>query len=302
MSNPTTISGMLDAKGLKIAILATRFNDFIVDRLTGGALDYLERHGLDAKNITIVRIPGAFEMPLVCQKLAASGKYDGIVALGAVIRGATPHFDYVCNEASKGIAQVMLQYKTPIGFGLLTCDSIEQAIERAGSKGGNKGVEAAASMSKGKSASRRGERAQAFQVLYGLSFADATSLEDVRRAFLQSPDHQETEEGELPSGFAWDLVQGVWSRRDELDKTISRFSRNWRVDRMGRVELTLLRLAMYELLYRQDVPAKVAINEALELTRQFGEDNATSFVNGILDAAAKALEKGSLSAGEDSTN
>ena len=147
-------------------------------------------------------------------------------------------------------------------------------------------------MSKGKSASRRGERAQAFQVLYGLSFADATSLEDVRRAFLQSPDHQETEEGELPSGFAWDLVQGVWSRRDELDKTISRFSRNWRVDRM----------AMYELLYRQDVPAKVAINEALELTRQFGEDNATSFVNGILDAAAKALEKGSLSAGEDSTN
>lgn len=146
MSTPTTISGMLDAKGLKIAILATRFNDFIVDRLTGGALDYLERHGLDAENITIVRIPGAFEMPLVCQKLAASGKYDGIVALGAVIRGATPHFDYVCNEASKGIAQVMLQYKTPIGFGLLTCDSIEQAIERAGSKGGNKGVEAAAAM------------------------------------------------------------------------------------------------------------------------------------------------------------
>ncbi len=126
MSNPTTISGVLDAKGLKIAILATRFNDFIVDRLTGGALDYLERHGLDAKNITIVRIPGAFEMPLVCQKLAASGKYDGIVALGAVIRGATPHFDYVCSEASKGIAQVMLQSKTPIGFGLLTCDSISR--------------------------------------------------------------------------------------------------------------------------------------------------------------------------------
>ena len=130
MSNPTTISGMLDAKGLKIAILATRFNDFIVDRLTGGALDYLERHGLDAKNITIVRIPGAFEMPLVCQKLAASGKYDGIVALGAVIRGATPHFDYVCNEASKGIAQVMLQYKTPIGFGLLP-SGIQNTLWRA---------------------------------------------------------------------------------------------------------------------------------------------------------------------------
>ena len=157
-------------------------------------------------------------------------------------------------------------------------------------------------MSKGKSASRRGERAQAFQVLYGLSFADATTLDDVRRAYLQSPGHQDCDEADVPFGFAWDLVSGVWSRREELDATITRFSRNWRVDRMGRVELTLLRLAMYELLYRQDVPGKVAINEALELTRQFGEDNATSFVNGILDAAAKALEKGALSAGEDSTN
>ena len=146
MSNPTTISGMLDAKGLKIAILATRFNDFIVDRLTGGALDYLERHGLDAKNITIVRIPGAFEMPLVCQKLAASGKYDGIVAVGAVIRGGTPHFDFVAAEATKGLAHVSLESGVPVGFGLLTTDNIEQAIERAGSKGGNKGVEAAAAM------------------------------------------------------------------------------------------------------------------------------------------------------------
>ena len=146
MSNPTTISGMLDAKGLKIAILATRFNDFIVDRLTGGALDYLERHGLDAKNITIVRIPGAFEMPLVCQKLAASGKYDGIVGVVGALEACRiiRENNTICsNEASKGIAQVMLQYKTPIGFGLLTCDSIEQAIERAGSKAGNKGSECA---------------------------------------------------------------------------------------------------------------------------------------------------------------
>ena len=145
MSNPTTISGMLDAKGLKIAILATRFNDFIVDRLTGGALDYLERHGLDAKNITIVRIPGAFEMPLVCQKLAASGKYDGIVALGAVIRGSTTHYDYVCNEVSKGIAQTSLETGVPVLFGVLTTDTIEQAIERAGTKAGNKGADCAQS-------------------------------------------------------------------------------------------------------------------------------------------------------------
>ena len=146
MNQVKTIAGRLDAKGLKVAIVATRFNDFIVDRLVGGALDYLERHGLDPADITLVRIPGAFELPLVCQKLADARKYDGILALGAVIRGGTPHFDYVCAEASKGIAQAMLGSGAPIGFGLLTCDSIEQAIERAGSKGGNKGVEAAAAM------------------------------------------------------------------------------------------------------------------------------------------------------------
>ena len=146
MTTPTTIAGQLNAQGLCIAIVATRFNDFIVDRLVGGAVDYLERHGLPAENITLVRIPGAFALPLVCQKLAASQKYDGIVALGAGIRGATPPFDYVCAEASKGIAHVTLEYDLPVGFGLLTCDSIEQAIERAGSKGGNKGVEAAAAM------------------------------------------------------------------------------------------------------------------------------------------------------------
>lgn len=142
----TTIAGQLDARGLKIAIVAARFNDFIVDRLVGGAIDYLERHGLDPASLVLVRVPGAFELPLICRKLVKTQTYDGIVALGAVIRGATPHFDYVCSEASKGIAQTMLESGIPIGFGLLTCDSIEQAIERAGSKAGNKGVEAAAAM------------------------------------------------------------------------------------------------------------------------------------------------------------
>ena len=146
MDTVRTISGQMDAKGLKIAIAATRFNDFIVNRLVGGAQDFLERHGLEPADLTLVRIPGAFELPLVCRKLALSGRYNGIVALGAVIRGATPHFDYVCAEASKGLAQTMLESGTPIGFGLLTCDSIDQAIERAGSKAGNKGAEAASAM------------------------------------------------------------------------------------------------------------------------------------------------------------
>ena len=146
MPHIKTIEGKLAAQGLKIALVASRFNDIIVDRLVGGAVDYLTRHGLEKENLTLVRIPGAFELPLVCRKLAKSGKYDGIVALGAIIRGATPHFDFVASEATKGIASVSLDSGVPIGFGLLTTDSIEQAVERAGSKAGNKGVEAAAAL------------------------------------------------------------------------------------------------------------------------------------------------------------
>ena len=146
MPHIKTIEGQFDAKGLKIAIIACRFNDIIVDRLTGGAVDYLVRNGAAREDLTIVRIPGAFEMPIVAKKLVQSGDYDGVVALGAVIRGSTPHFDFVSNEASKGLAQVSLDANVPLGFGLLTCDTLEQAIERAGSKAGNKGVEAASAM------------------------------------------------------------------------------------------------------------------------------------------------------------
>jgi len=146
MAHIKTVEGQLDAKGLKVAILASRFNDFIVDKLVGGAVDALVRHGASREDLTLVRIPGAFEMPLVAQKLAASGKYDGLVCVGAVIRGATPHFDFVANECAKGLAQVSMQHNIPLGFGVLTTDNLEQAIERAGSKAGNKGVDAAMAM------------------------------------------------------------------------------------------------------------------------------------------------------------
>ncbi len=146
MTKLRTIEGQLKAGGLKFTIIATRFNDFIVDRLVGGAVDYLVRHGCAEEDITIVRIPGAFEMPVVCKKIAAKKESDGIIALGAVIRGATPHFDFVAAEATKGLAHVSLDYGVPIGFGLLTTDNLEQAIERAGSKAGNKGVEAASAV------------------------------------------------------------------------------------------------------------------------------------------------------------
>lgn len=132
-------------KGARFAVVASRFNHFVVDRLVEGALDALVRHGADAKNVTLVRVPGAFELPLVVRRLAASKKLDAVIALGAVIRGATPHFDYVAGEAAKGIGAAAAASDVPIAFGVLTTETIEQAVERAGTKQGNKGWDAAVS-------------------------------------------------------------------------------------------------------------------------------------------------------------
>jgi 6,7-dimethyl-8-ribityllumazine synthase len=138
-----TYEGNLLAQGLRFGIIVSRFNDFIAERLLGGALDALRRSGADDEGIDIFRVPGAFEIPLVAKRVAAGGHYDAVICLGAVIRGATPHFDYVANEVSKGIASASLDTGIPISFGVLTTDNLEQAIERAGSKAGNKGWDAA---------------------------------------------------------------------------------------------------------------------------------------------------------------
>lgn len=143
MPTITTIEGDYQYLDGRFAIVATRFNDFIVNRLIEGTSDVLRRHGVPETAIDLVRVPGAYELPLVAQRLAASAKYVALIAVGAVIRGATPHFDYVAGECAKGLAQVSLSHNIPIGFGVLTVDSIEQAIERAGTKAGNKGAEAA---------------------------------------------------------------------------------------------------------------------------------------------------------------
>ncbi len=136
-----TLEGKLLAEGQRIGIVAARFNEFITSKLLGGAVDAFVRHGGDGK-IDVAWVPGAFEVPLVAKKMAETGKYDAVVCLGAVIRGATPHFDMVANEATKGIANVSLQTEVPVIFGILTTDSIEQAVERAGTKAGNKGFDA----------------------------------------------------------------------------------------------------------------------------------------------------------------
>lgn len=139
----TVLSGELTGQNQKLAIVLGRFNSFIGDALLSGAIDVLARHGVDTSNITVVNVPGAFEIPLAVKKMAISGQYDGVIALGAVIRGSTPHFDFVAGECAKGLNSVQLETGVPVGFGVLTVDTIEQAIERAGTKAGNKGAEAA---------------------------------------------------------------------------------------------------------------------------------------------------------------
>ena len=138
-----TFEGKFDGRNVKIAIVAGRFNEFITSKLIGGALDVLKRNDVSEENIDIAWVPGAFEIPLIAKKLANTQKYDAIITLGAVIKGSTPHFDYVCAEVSKGISQISLQSELPVIFGVLTTNNIEEAIERAGTKAGNKGADAA---------------------------------------------------------------------------------------------------------------------------------------------------------------
>ena len=145
MADIKTIEGDFTSGKGRYALVVGRWNSFVVEHLLEGAIDTLRRHGVEDKHMSIVRVPGAFEIPLVCQKVAARGEVDAIIALGAVIRGGTPHFEHVAGECTKGIAQASMQSGVPIAFGVLTVDSIEQAVERSGTKAGNKGVEAALS-------------------------------------------------------------------------------------------------------------------------------------------------------------
>ena len=140
---PKIVEGELLARDLRFALIAARFNDFVVEPLVGGALDALKRHGVSAQQIEIVRVPGAFDIPIVARKLALSRRYEALVALGAVIRGQTPHFNYVAGECAGGIARIALESGVPIAFGVLTTDTVEQAVDRAGGKVGNKGADAA---------------------------------------------------------------------------------------------------------------------------------------------------------------
>ena len=143
METPNTVEGQLNGEGLRFALIASRFNSLVVDHMVSGAVDVLRRHGTEESDCTVIKVPGSFEIPVVAQRAARSGRYDAVVALGAVVRGATPHFDHVAAEATKGLAQVQMQADIAVGYGILTTDTLEQAIERAGTKAGNKGADAA---------------------------------------------------------------------------------------------------------------------------------------------------------------
>ena len=145
MSDITVTEGELVVRDARIALLVSRFNSFVVESLLEGALDALKRHGADERDLQVVRVPGAYEMPIAAQRLAASKRFDAIIALGAVIRGGTPHFEYVAGECTKGLSSVSMEFGIPVAFGVLTVDTIEQAVERSGTKAGNKGEEAAMS-------------------------------------------------------------------------------------------------------------------------------------------------------------
>lgn len=143
MKEVKVLEGMLNAQGLRFGIVVSRFNEFFTSKLLGGALDALHRHGASEDDITVAWVPGAFELPLVSKKMAESGKYDAIIALGTVIRGSTTHYDYVCNEAAKGIAQASMSTGVPVSFSVVTTENLDQAIERSGTKAGNKGADGA---------------------------------------------------------------------------------------------------------------------------------------------------------------
>ena len=303
---PKMIQGDLSAKGLKFGIVAARFNDFITSRLLDGALDALQRHGAADGDIEIVKVPGAYEIPLAAKMLARSKKYNAVICLGAVIRGATPHFEYVSAEVSKGVAAVSLETGLPVIFGVLTTDTIEQAIERAGTKSGNKGWDAALSAiemanvmkqlrimgqdiqgaAAPTSMKRRKAREYALQILFQLDIRKEKPSATVLKHFWAEYDPDEE-----VKAFAEEIVKGTFKHFTKINELIHECAKNWSLDRMAVVDRNVLRMAVYEILYRMDIPTSVTINEAIEIAKKFGTDDSGSFVNGILDSVARVTGK-----------
>lgn len=311
-----TIEGTFIAPKGRYALVVGRFNSFVVESLVSGAVDALVRHGVAESEITIIRAPGAFEIPLVTQKVAQQGGFDAIIALGAVIRGGTPHFEYVAGECTKGLAQVSLQ------FGIGRLRRPHRRLHRAGHRalrhqgrqqgrrsrvvGPGNGQPAgavggqvsnqdsgnpAAKPPKGKTAARRKARSLAVQALYSWQIA-GQPLHEIEAQFRTDNDFSEVD-----GAYFHEILHGVPRQKSELDSTFEPC-----LDRplaeIDPVELAILRLSTYELRNRIDVPYKVVINEGIELAKTFGATDGHKFVNGVLDKLAPRLRAAELRGGK----
>ena len=304
--------GSHDATGLRFGIVVAKFNKFVTSKLLSSCVEGLTKHGVKADDIEVVRVPGAFEIPLVARTMARTKQFNAVICLGAVIRGDTPHFDYISAEASRGIGQAALDADVPIIFGVLTTHTIAQAIERAEPTKFNRGGEAAKSaieMATVMRLLRVGEETQPGAAVprvrarqeAGAAKAQGLAMgsrhqarERALQILFQYDIHgrpglwldvfwKENEATDEVKAFAERLVAGVLEKKKELDALIGKYATNWKISRMPIVDRNILRAGVYELLWMDDVPAKVTVNEAIELAKSFGDDEASKFVNGILD-------------------
>jgi 6,7-dimethyl-8-ribityllumazine synthase len=294
--NIRTIEGNYNNAAAKYAITVTRWNSFIVDRLLDGALEALKMHGVAEKDITIIKVPGAFELPLAVKKLLASESFDAVIALGAVIRGGTPHFEYVAGECVKGLSHVSLDSSVPVTFGVLTVDSIEQAIERAGTKAGNKGEEKEPSAVEPTRprrqriplAQRRKARRVILQAVYQWIMTQ-DSPKDIAKQY------REETEGKVDWDYFGEIFVEIPAQVIQLNEFLEPV-----IDRqlkaLDPIEKALLYLGTYELAYRIDVPYRVVINECVELAKVFGATDGHKYINGVLDKLAKTLRAVELGA------
>ena len=281
----------MDATNLRVTVLGSRFNGFITEALVKGAVQVLTERGCSEENLRVVSVPGAWELPIAASSLALS--CDAIVAVGAVVRGETPHFDYVAEAAAEGLRRVMLDTGVPIAFGVLTTDTMQQAMDRAGGSSGNKGAEAAEAAiemansqapARGNSimAARHRSRKRALQVLFEWDVR-GESIDGAIAHYYDTLYSEESEAKPKQDKFMEELARGTAAAAPEIDRKIQSKAAHWRLERMPVVDRNIIRLAIFEMT-QQTVPAPVVIDEAIELARQFSNDDAIPFINGVLDA------------------
>jgi 6,7-dimethyl-8-ribityllumazine synthase len=303
----TKIDGALSAAGLRFAIVISRFNSFITERLLQGAVDALERGGAGSKDIDVVHVPGSFELPLTAKKLATSGKYHALIAIGCIIRGETAHYDYVCSETARGLQLAQMDTGIPILFCVLTCDTLEQAVDRAGLKGGNKGFEAGlgaiemAQLSRklrsaataGRKRAKAGEPDMSLRTKsreFAMQMLFQWEMSQKEPAKLEARFWKDAKAANQTRTFANQLFEGAVHDSTALDELISKHAANWRLERLSVIDRAILRLALHEL-RATDTPPKVVINEAVELAKKYSSEEAGGFVNGILDTCRKSFKE-----------